>query len=123
MFLLKKSLNSHTRFNKEAIQFGHCFGIKQSVSETELDEKERDEDEVEFSHPNDYFQLDAATMFGVLVILDDCISKEEFAYVIYMFHSKFLRLMSIFRLGFSKIPKIFMTLQYRWPGQISLKHD
>ena len=80
VFLLKKSLNSHTRFNKEAIQFCHCFGIKQSVSETELDEKERDEDEVECEYPKAYVQLDSATTFGVLFILDDdCISKEEFA--------------------------------------------
>ena len=77
VFLLKKALNSHTEFN--ANKNKHQFRIKQSESEMERDEKDRDEDEVEFNFPNAYAQLDAATMFGVLLILDDdCISKEEF---------------------------------------------
>ena len=83
VFLLKKIINSFIECNeidsKFAIKQAQKFGIKLPVSEIERDEKFRDEDEVEFSHPNAYFQLDAATMFGVLVILDDCISKEEFA--------------------------------------------
>ena len=83
VFLLKKSLNSFIEFNEFnsecAIKLAEKFGIKLPVSEMERDEKDLDEDEVEFSHPNSYFQLDAATMFGVLLILDDCISKEEFA--------------------------------------------
>ena len=83
VFLLKKSLNSFIRnkkFDSEfAIRRAQRIGIKLPVSEMERDEKDLDEDEVEFSHQNAYVQLDAATMFGVLVILDDCISKEEFA--------------------------------------------
>ena len=69
VFLLKKSLNSHTELNR----------IRRFDSEMERNEKDRDEDEVEFNFPSLYVQLDAATMFGVLLILDDdCISKEEF---------------------------------------------
>ena len=64
---------------KFLIKTAECLGIKLPVSEMERNEKDRDEDEVEFDYPNLYFHLDAATMFGVLVILDDCISKEEFA--------------------------------------------
>ena len=84
VFLLKRSLNSHTEFNKttceHAILFGECFGITQPVSEIERDEKDLDEDEVDYEYPNVYAQLDSATTFGVLLILDDdCISKEEFA--------------------------------------------
>ena len=83
VFLLNKSLNP---FNSAfASRQAEKFDIKLPVSEIEYDEKDRDEDEVEFSHQNAFFQLDAPTMFGVLVILDDCISKEEF---VYMFHSK-----------------------------------
>ena len=83
VFLLKKTLNYLIRkikFDSEfAIRRAQKFDIKLPVSEMELDEKDRDEDEVEFNHPNSYFQLDAATMFGILIILDDCISKEEIA--------------------------------------------
>ena len=74
VFLLKKSLNSHTKFNKEANIYAVYYGIKQPVSEIE-----RDEEEVEYEYPNAYAQLDSTTFFGVLLILDDCISKEEFA--------------------------------------------
>ena len=52
--------------------------IKLPESEMERDGNDRDEDKVEFGYPNLYFQLDAATTFGVLFILDDCDSKEEF---------------------------------------------
>ena len=75
VFLLKRSLNSHTKFNKEASLYAEYSDIKLSVSEIE-----RDEDEVDYEYPNVYAQLDSATTFGVLLILDDdCISKEEFA--------------------------------------------
>ena len=82
VFLLKKSINSHTNFNEYdalfAIRKAKFFGIKLPELEMDRDEKDRDVDEVEYSHPNLCFQLDAATTFGVLLILDDCISKEEF---------------------------------------------
>ena len=79
VFLLKKSLNSHTRFNKAASRYAKCSGIKLSMSVIKRDEKDLDEDEVEYEYPNAYAQLESTTTFGVLLILDDCISKEEFA--------------------------------------------
>ena len=83
VFLLKQSLNSHTKFNSELNMYykyqATKFGIKQTESEMERDEKDRDEDEVVYEYPSVYVQLNAATTFGVLVILDECISREEFS--------------------------------------------
>ena len=77
VYLLKKFLNSHTNFNKDknrhAIRKAQQHRIEQPESEIE-----RDDDEVEYKYPDAYVQLDAATTFGVLFILDDCVSREEF---------------------------------------------
>ena len=77
VFLLKKSLNSHTKFDDYDNEIGRRqekkFGIKLPESEME-----RDEDEVAFDYPDLYFKLESSTTFGVLFLLDDCVSKEEF---------------------------------------------
>ena len=83
VFLLKQSLNSHVELNEAASKcatmfHAEKFSIKQSELEMECDENDPDEDEVEYSFPNVFFQLDVSTTFGVLFILDDCVSKEEF---------------------------------------------
>ena len=84
VFLLKKLLNFDAKFgeNNFFIEYrsekAKKFGTKQPELEIKRDENDRDEDEIEYVYPNAYAQLDAATMFGVLFVLDDCVYKEEF---------------------------------------------
>ena len=47
------------------------FSIKHSELEMESDKNNRGDDDIEYKHSN--------FAFGVLVILDDCVSKEEFS--------------------------------------------
>ena len=76
VFLLKQTMNSHSDWNM-GMNFIYRARIIQPDLQINGDKYDRDEDEVEYSYPNVYFQLDAATTFGVLFIVNDCISKEE----------------------------------------------